>query len=203
VNPVYQIAGPLENPHAALPARKGKSIEGYVLMNRVCAATACLLLSGAFAQGQASDQITTGSTTGLPIPRYVSLKPSDTPMREGPSKEHRIKWVFKREGLPVEITAEFENWRRVRDSEGSEGWVYHSRLSSRRTALVAPWSKEPTLALHEGEGENSPVVARLQPSVITTVDRCSGRWCRVYGDGFQGWMKQDQLWGVYPGEAVK
>lgn len=150
-----------------------------------------------------AEQLGTGSTTGLPIPRYVSLKPSDTPMREGPSKEHRIKWVFKREGLPVEITAEFENWRRVRDSEGTEGWVFHSRLSSRRTALVAPWSKEPTLPLYDEAGESNTVVAKLQPSVIATVERCNGRWCRVYGEGFRGWMAQDKLWGVYPGETVK
>ena len=146
---------------------------------------------------------TAGSVTGLPIPRYVSLKPSDTPMREGPSKEHRIKWVFKREGVPVEITAEFENWRRVRDSEGVEGWVYHARLSARRTALVAPWSKDESLPLHASDGGGGSVVARLQPMVITGIESCNGKWCRISGDGYRGWMRQDQLWGVYPGEAVK
>lgn len=161
------------------------------------------ILAALITPALAAEPMTTGTATGLPIPRYVSLKPSDTPMREGPSKEHRIKWVFKREGLPVEITAEFENWRRVRDVEGTEGWVYHSRLSSRRTALVAPWSKEPTLALQDGDSDNTGVVARLQPSVLATVEICNGRWCRISGEGYRGWMKQDQLWGVYPGEAVK
>lgn len=160
-------------------------------------------LATALTPALAAEPMTTGTATGLPIPRYVSLKPSDTPMREGPSKEHRIKWVFKREGLPVEITAEFENWRRVRDVEGTEGWVYHSRLSSRRTALVAPWSKEPTLPLQAGDNDGSGVVARLQPSVLATVEGCNGRWCRISGEGYRGWMKQEQLWGVYPGEAVK
>lgn len=153
--------------------------------------------------GLAAEQITTGTATGLPIPRYVSLKPSDTPMREGPSKDHRIKWVFKREGLPVEITAEFETWRRVRDAEGTEGWVFHSRLSSRRTALVAPWSKEANLPLHDEGSETSGIVARLQPTVLANVETCTGKWCRINGEGFRGWMKQDQLWGVYPGESVK
>ena len=96
-----------------------------------------------------------------------------------------------------------QNWRRVRDVEGTEGWVYHSRLSSRRTALVAPWSKEPTLPLQAGDNDGSGVVARLQPSVLATVEGCNGRWCRISGEGYRGWMKQDQLWGVYPGEAVK
>lgn len=167
-----------------------------------------LLLGGILAAtfpspARAVDPTTTGTVTGLPIPRYVSLKPSDTPMREGPSKEHRIKWVFKREGIPVEITAEFENWRRVRDSEGVEGWIFHSRLSARRTGLVAPWSKEQNLPIYESAGGNGGIVARLQPTVIASVENCNGNWCRISGEGYRGWMKQDQLWGIYPGEIVK
>src|SRR5262245_12595892 len=73
--------------------------------------------------------------TGLPVPRYVSLKTDRVNLREGPSKDHRTAWVFQRAGLPVEIVAEFETWRRIRDSEGTEGWVLHSLLSGRRTAL--------------------------------------------------------------------
>ena len=75
--------------------------------------------------------------TKLPLPRYASLKTDRVNLREGPSKDHPTKWVYERAGLPVEITAEFEIWRKVRDSEGVEGWVLHSLLSGRRTALVA------------------------------------------------------------------
>ena len=82
-----------------------------------------------------------GSASGLPIPRYVSLKSDRVNLREGPSKDHRTTWVFQRAGLPVEITGEFEIWRKVRDSEGAEGWVLHSLLSGRRTVLIAPWKK--------------------------------------------------------------
>jgi SH3-like domain-containing protein len=124
---------------------------------------AILACSGAI-PAHAVDPMSVGTVTGLPIPRYVSLKPNDTPMREGPSKEHRIKWVFKREGLPVEITAEFENWRRVRDAEGHRGLGLPLRLSSRRTALVAPWSKEATLPLYGQAGRRQRVcVARCNP----------------------------------------
>ena len=82
-----------------------------------------------------------GPVTGLPLPRYASLKTDRVNLREGPSKEHATRWVFQRAGLPVEIVAEFDIWRRVRDSEGAEGWVLHSLLSGRRTALVAPGKK--------------------------------------------------------------
>ncbi len=80
--------------------------------------------------------------TGLPVPRYVSLKTDRVNLREGPSKDHRTAWVYQRAGLPVEIIAEYETWRRIRDSEGTEGWVLHSLLSGRRTALVQPWGKD-------------------------------------------------------------
>ena len=79
-----------------------------------------------------------GPVTKLPLPRYASLKTDRVNLREGPSKDHPTKWVYQRAGLPVEITAEFEIWRKVRDSEGVEGWVLHSLLSGRRTALVTP-----------------------------------------------------------------
>ncbi|MCA3564776.1 MAG: hypothetical protein IOC90_05625 [Methylocystis sp.] len=151
----------------------------------------------------AQAQETTGSVSGLPVPRFVSLKPSDTPLREGPSKDHRIKWLFKKEGVPVEIIAEFENWRRVRDSDGDDGWVFHSRLSGRRTAQINPRLKQPDLPLFARDSENAQVVARLQPGVIGNVEQCSGRWCRINGEGFEGWLQQDRLWGVYPGERIR
>jgi SH3-like domain-containing protein len=145
---------------------------------------------------------TTGSISGHPVPRFMSLKPSDTPVREGPSKDHRIKWIFKKEGVPVEVIAEYENWRRVRDSEGEDGWVFKSRLSLRRTAQVQPRSRERNFAIHARDSDQSPVVARLEPGVVGQVERCTGRWCRIQGEGFDGWIQQDRLWGVYPNEPV-
>src|ERR1700704_6452203 len=91
-----------------------------------------------------------GTTSGLPVPRFVSLKSDKVNVRAGPTKDHDVAWVYNRAALPVEVTAEFENWRRIRDWEGAEGWVYHSLLSGKRTALVAPQSKkkEELLGLH-------------------------------------------------------
>lgn len=144
-----------------------------------------------------------GSVTGLAVPRFVSLKPSDTPMREGPGKSHAISWIFKREGLPVEITAEFENWRRVRDSEGAEGWVYHSRLSGRRTVMVRGRAKAGLVALYRTESEEDGISARLSPGVIAGLETCDGSWCKLRGDDFSGFVRQSELWGVYPAEVVK
>jgi SH3-like domain-containing protein len=152
---------------------------------------------------QADDALTTGSVTKLPIPRFVSLKPSDTPMREGPSKDHRIKWVFKREGLPVEVIAEFEQWRRIRDSESTDGWVYFGRLSNRRTVLVRADKTHAEQNLLKEARENAVVVAKLQPGVIANVESCTESWCRVSVEGYSGFIPKSATWGVYPDERVR
>ena len=145
---------------------------------------------------------TIGKASGLPVPRYVSLKSDHVNLREGPTKGHRTAWVFQRAGLPVEITAEAETWYRIRESEGAEGWVLHSLLSGRRTALVAPWKKGETMKLFARADEKSDVTALLQPSVIGNVRGCDGAWCRIRGEGFDGFIQQGNLWGVYPQEKV-
>ncbi|MHB2167497.1 SH3 domain-containing protein [Alsobacter sp. R-9] len=166
-------------------------------------AAALLALAGAGATGAvAAEALAMGPVSKLPVPRYVSLKSDRVNLREGPSKDHRTSWVFQRSGLPVEITAEFETWRRIRDAEGAEGWVLHSLLSGRRTALVAPWSKGDPLPLYTRPSAKSEVEAQLQPGVLASVKSCDGTWCRVSGGGFDGYMAQDRLWGVYPNEKV-
>jgi SH3-like domain-containing protein len=167
----------------------------------VAALLAALLVAPA--ESTSAQGVASGPVTGLPIPRYVSLKTDRVNLREGPTKDHRTSWVFQRAGLPVEITAEFETWRRIRDSEGAEGWVLHSLLSGRRTSLVAPWIRTGLLPLHQRADERSDVVAQLQPGVLGNVKNCDGRWCRIFGAGFDGFMQQDKLWGVYPRERVE
>jgi len=168
----------------------------------LCMAAVLAALAFAPAPAGAADGVTTGSASGLPVPRFVSLKSDRVNLREGPSKDHRTTWVFQRAGLPVEVTAEFETWRRIRDSVGSEGWVLHSLLSGRRTALVAPWEKAGTLPLSAKPDSRADVVAQLQPGVLASIKACNGKWCRLAGQGFDGWLPQDKLWGAYPTEKL-
>lgn len=147
--------------------------------------------------------------SGLPLPRFASLKSDHVNVRTGPDKDHEVSWIYTRPALPVEITAEFENWRQIRDRDGSEGWVYHTLLSGKRTAYVVP-SKvrppggKPDLApLHAWADPKSPLRAMLEPGVLGTVKRCDGHWCRLAGRGFDGWIEQNRLWGVYPNEKIE
>jgi SH3-like domain-containing protein len=153
---------------------------------------------GAYGAGEVAN----GPASGLPVPRYVSLKSDRVNVRAGPTKDHHVTWVFTRSGLPVEITAEFENWRRIRDWEGSEGWVYHSLLSGRRTAVVTLKAKDELVPLNDRPDTTGSVTARLQSGVLGQVKRCTGNWCRISGDGFDGWIAQERLWGVYPNEKL-
>jgi len=148
--------------------------------------------------------VATGSKTGLPVPRFVSLKSDKVNVRRGPSTDQAIIWVFARAGLPVEIIAESDNWRRVRDSEGADGWVYHSLLSGRRTVLITPWSKgKESVTMHESDSTSSRAVAELQPGVIGNVVECDGKWCELTVDDYEGYVQQDKLWGVYRGEKIE
>ncbi|HET9903194.1 MAG TPA: SH3 domain-containing protein [Xanthobacteraceae bacterium] len=145
-----------------------------------------------------------GQSSGLPVPRFVSLKADRVNVRAGPTKDHQVTWIFTRSGLPVEVTAEFDNWRRIRDWEGAEGWVYHTLLSGRRTVMVtAPKGGEKLLALRESAGEHAPVTAQLEPGVLASVKACTGSWCHLTGRGFDGWLPQNRLWGVYPSEKIE
>src|ERR1700710_651983 len=142
-------------------------------------------------------------SSGLPIPRYVSLKSDHVNVRAGPTKDNDVAGVSTRSGLPVEITAEFENWRRVRDSEGAEGWVYHSLLSGRRTAVITMKTKDDLAPLYDRADQTAAVAARLQAGVVAQVKKCTSGWCRVTGSGFDGWIEQQRLWGVYADEKVE
>jgi SH3-like domain-containing protein len=172
-------------------------------LGRFCsqALVVCLLCMSATVAASAKDAALT--TSGLPVPRYVSLKSDHVNVRAGPTKDNDVAWVYTRSGLPVEITQEFENWRRVRDSEGAEGWVYHSLLSGRRTAVITMKNKDDLASLYEQADAASAVSARLQAGVVAQVRHCASGWCHVTGNGFDGWIEQQRLWGVYADEKVE
>ena len=143
-----------------------------------------------------------GSNSGLPVPRFVSLKADEVNVRRGPGWDYEIAWVYRRAGLPVEVIAESDIWRQVRDSEGETGWILRTLLSGRRTVLIAPWEKKNTIVeMHRSASKSAAVKVKMAPGVLGNVDDCEGTWCAIFvGDTF-GYVVQDRLWGVYPGEA--
>ena len=155
--------------------------------------------NAAFAQGAAV------GPSGLPLPRFVSLKSNRVNLRIGPGLNYPVEWLYLKSGVPMEVIQEYDNWRRVRDAEGAEGWINQSLLSGRRTAVAAPWQRgeDTELLLRTGPDTTSRIVAKLEPGVIGTLKTCNGQWCEMEFSGHRGWISQTQIWGAYPGETYK
>lgn len=172
------------------------------LNTAICAALAALLTVAS----PVAAQVTKGST-GLPLPRFVSLKAEQVNVRIGPSTDYGVSWRYLKSGLPVEIIQEYENWRRIRDADGAEGWVNQSLLSGERTAVAAPWMRgngdSVYVMMRRDSMPSAAVTAKLEPGVIITLSECNGNWCRAETQGVSGWVSQAEIWGAYPGEAFK
>lgn len=150
----------------------------------------------------------TPSASGLPLPRFVSLKSDRVNLRSGPGTDYPTGWVYRRAGLPLEVIKEFESWRQVRDADGVEGWVLQSLLSGRRTGLVLPWERKsekttPIAPIYASDSTSSGVIANVEAGVIADLHSCDSRWCNISIGDFKGYIEQKKLWGVYQGETIK
>ena len=136
--------------------------------------------------------------SGLPIPRFVSLRSGEVNARTGPNVRYPIEWVFTRKEMPVEITQEFDTWRRIRDWEGSEGWVHQSMLSGKRSVVVTGEIR----TIRKEPRSDAAAVARAQPGVIGWLRKCQGDWCEVDLKGYRGWVQRTDFWGAYKDEKI-
>ena len=171
------------------------------------AAAALLALANTVALAQ-SKPAEPGAASGQTLPRYASLKFDRVNLRTGPGTEYPTVWVYRKAGLPLEITKEYESWRQVRDADGAAGWVLQSALSGRRTALIEPWATKPgtappSAAVFAEASEKARAIANVETGVIANVLSCDGKWCWVSVDQYRGYIQQKRLWGVYQAEILK
>jgi SH3-like domain-containing protein len=139
------------------------------------------------------------SETGLPLPRFVSLKAGDANMRKGPGIRYPIHWVYKRKHLPMEIINEFGHWRQVRDQDGMTGWMHKGMLVAMRYVVT---SGEPQTLRVDPE-EDSDALLQIQPGVIAPLEHCNANWCEVTIAEHKGWLPKSGLWGVYSQEVIE
>lgn len=153
-----------------------------------------LLLAAARAPAVAADE-----DAGLKVPRFVSLHSDKVNLRTGPGRQYPIEWVLTRKDMPVEVIAQFEHWRHIRDWDGTEGWVQEHMVDGRRYVVVG---KGGDRSLHQQPAPTSAVVARAEPGVVARLLECQGAMCRVEANDVSGWMPRTDIWGVYPDETV-
>ncbi len=141
--------------------------------------------------------------SGLPLPRFVTTRSDAVNVRSGPGERYPVQWVLRKQGMPVEITAEYENWRKIRDWEGTEGWVHMALLSGRRNVVIYPSDG----VLRAQPDAIARPVARLQEGVMARIKECRTDWCEVTvgsaPSGTGGWVSKASLWGVYPHETLE
>ncbi|MFQ5533803.1 MAG: SH3 domain-containing protein [Sphingomonadales bacterium] len=138
------------------------------------------------------------TASGLPIPRFVSLAADRVNLRTGPGRRYPVEWVYVRAGTPLEVIAEYEHWRRIRDAEGTVGWVHKSLLSGRRTVIVTG----ATRPVRDKPEAGSRIVLYADPGVYADLVSCRGRWCNLVIEGRRGWLLRSAFWGVYKNEDV-
>jgi len=131
------------------------------------------------------------------IRRYVSLARGEVNMREGPSFDHKVKWVYHRAGLPVLVVAQYDIWRRVEDSDGAVGWIQSSMLSAARTVVVRADKPAP---LRDAKRKDAHISAYMAPGVVARVQSCTADFCTIITAGAVGWINKKYIWGVDRGE---
>lgn len=169
---------------------------------RALVAASLLVFAGALASPPTATaaEPARGQVTNLPLPRYVSMRAESANARRGPSLDQRVDWEFVRRGQPLQITAEYGQWRRVRDAEGAGGWVHHALLSGARTAVVQGAEPVPVRA---GPTDAAAVRAMAEPGVIGKLEACRNEWCEIDAGGVEGWVERAVLWGVSPDETIE
>ena len=141
-----------------------------------------------------------GVVTGLPVPRYVSLRADIVNLRAGPGTRYPIDWVYKRAGMPVEILREFDVWRLVETPDGEKGWMHEATLVGRRDVVITGGRQ----TLRAEATDSARPVAELEPGVIAHLLSCAAgaTWCRVQVGDYRGWLPRLDFWGTLPNEAI-
>ncbi|WP_047264684.1 SH3 domain-containing protein [Candidatus Liberibacter africanus] len=141
------------------------------------------------------------------IPRFVTIKANRANSRIGPGMMYSVVCTYLTRGLPVEVLKEYENWRQIRDFDGTVGWINKSLLSNKRSAIVSPWDRKTKNLIYVNIYKNpdiqSLIVAQVEPGVLLTIRECSGEWCFGHNSDIEGWIKQQKIWGTYPSEIFK
>lgn len=173
------------------------SLPRKLLISAFCAT---VLAFGVAAPAQAEEEKADDgmyASSGLPVPRFISLKFEEVNLRTGPGTRYPIRWVYKRKHMPVEVVEEYGQWRKLRDIVGDEGWAHQSQLSGTRTAVG-----KQALVLKRYPEDNAPPMIKVDAGVVMHLLECDIDWCEVQIQSYKAWIEKRHIWGVYPRELL-
>ena len=156
-----------------------------------------LVFACASAPAEGPTYVRVSKFSGKEVPRFETLKYNAVNGRAGPSRDHPILWRYERQGLPLLIIKESQNWRRVRDPSGSEVWVHARMLEPEAKAMV-----QTDTILHHAPDPESAEVARIEATVLVELGKCADNWCRIEAGNYKGFVPAAALWGVTTSEAT-
>ena len=125
------------------------------------------------------------------VPYWASISVDEARMRKGPSPDVPVMWEYRRRDLPVKVVARHENWRKVEDPDGTQGWMAARLLSRTRTAIVTGTIRP----MREDASVSAAVAYRAEPGVVGRISDCKNGWCLFDVKGRKGWIQTDHIWG--------
>lgn len=133
--------------------------------------------------------------------RFVAMRANKVNARSGPNMRYPIEWIYQQQNYPVEIIAEYEQWRKIRDHEGTVTWVMKNLLTNTRYALVTELGES---NIYDKDSLNSNVIARAEEGVIGKIKRCTPTFCFLeFENNIAGWMHRSNIFGVKKDEEIK
>ncbi len=156
----------------------------------VKAVLAALMMAPLLACGQETEE-KADTPSGLPVPRWVSVRGSPASMRAGPGLDYPILWRFERSGVPLQVITETHEWRKVCGPDGSIAWIHRTLTSGRRRAMAL--QAVPMLAEPEADAE---VRANLAARGFVSLEACESGWCEVSAGDSSGWVPETALFGA-------
>ena len=122
---------------------------------------------------------------------FLSLKNNEVNLRQGPSFEHPIKFIYKKKYLPVVILDKSETWRKIMDFENNTGWIHVSQLTKKKSGI----NKKNNSVMYEKPTIYSKPLAKLERGRLVLIIKCKKKWCKTKSGNFTGWIMKDFLWG--------
>ena len=124
---------------------------------------------------------------------FLTLKYNRVKVRQGPSFEYPVKFIYKKKYLPIKVIDSKDNFRKITDLKNNNGWIHVSQLSKKKSAInihnLSIVFKKPNIY--------SQPMAKLEKGKIVIVKKCKEDWCKIITNDYKGWIFKNYLWGNF------